>query len=728
MERRLATILAADVVGYSRLVGEDEEGTLRTLGDYRGVIDELVTEHRGRVFGSAGDSIVAEFASPVEAVRCAADIQREIDFLNSDQPEKKRMRFRIGINLGDVIVEGDNLLGDGVNVAARLEALSDAGGICLSRPVFDQVKRKLELGYEYLGEQTVKNIAEPVRVYRVLLEPEASGAVVGEAKPKQQPRKWLTLTVAIVLVIGAVAVVAWLRPWAPDVEPASVERMAFPLPEKPSIAVLPFTNMSGDPAQDTFADGMTDDLITDLSKVSDLFVVARNSSFVYKVKPVGIRQVAEDLGVRYVLEGSVQRAGDELRINAQLIDATTGGHLWADRYDGKVSDIFAVQDEFVRKIVGALALNLSENEQEEIARGQSANLEARDAFQKGWEHYFRFTPEDNAKAAEYLLQAVEVDPEYGRAYSALGMVYVRGCQWRWQEELGMTTGEANSTALRYLNKGKEHSSSLTNVAASQIYLYNKSYGMAFTEAARAVALDPNDPEAHVAMALALIATGKAEVGLDFVQTALRLNPSRPSHYVLAQAMAYFSMDDLDQTAEVLNEALERDPDAVELLPFLAATYAHLGRRNDAHALIRQWAPDIPETNLQYVGGTYHVPYPWARNEKDIESRLKDGLYLAGLPSEVTVESLVESLQQEDYQVRKSAVMTLGRFGAQAVEAVPALIDALSDEEPDLRQKAAKALGKVGPAAKAAVPALTALKDDPSVGYEAKRALKKIAGK
>jgi TolB-like protein len=299
-----------------------------------------------------------------------------------------------------------------VNVAARLEGLADPGGICVSRTVFSHVKGKVDLGFEDLGEQEVKNIPEPVRVYR------------------------------------------WTDAAA---DPMPGTEGALPLPDKASIAVLPFDNMSGDPAQDTFADGMTDDLITDLSKISDLFVVARNSSFVYKGKPVEIRKVAEDLGVRYVLEGSVRRSDDQVRVNAQLIDATTGGHLWAERYDGNVTDIFAVQDAFIRKIVGALAVNLSAEEQEEIARGQSANIEAREAFQKGWEHYFRFSSADNAKAAEQFKIAVELDPEYGRAYSALGMVYVRGCQWLWNEDLGMSAGEANSTAQSYLSEGKKRS-------------------------------------------------------------------------------------------------------------------------------------------------------------------------------------------------------------------------------------------------------------------------------
>ena len=387
MERRLAAILAADVVGYSRLMEADEEATARTLSRCREIIEGSVASHHGRVFGSAGDSVIAEFASPVEAVRCAVAIQRELEAHNVDLAEDRCMRLRIGVNLGDVIVEGDNLLGDGVNIAARLETLAEPGGISLARSVFDQVKKQLDLGYEYLGEHEVKNIAEPVPVYRVLTEPEAAGKVIGKAKRATQSWKRLVLAAVVFVLIGVAGAVMWLRPWAPTIEPASVERMAFPLPDKPSIAVLPFTNLSDDPSQEYFADGMTEDLITDLSKISGLFVIARNSSFSYKGQQVKVRQVAEDLGVRYVLEGSVRRAGDQVRINAQLVDATTGGHLWADRFDRDLGDIFKLQDEVIGNIVSALAVELTDKEK---------------AGRK------RFTAV--AKAKELFEKAIEIDP------------------------------------------------------------------------------------------------------------------------------------------------------------------------------------------------------------------------------------------------------------------------------------------------------------------------------
>jgi len=393
---------------------------------------------------------------------------------------------------------------------------------------------------------------------------------------------------------------------------------------------------------------------------------------------VPVRQVSEDLGVRYVLEGSVRRAGDTVRINAQLIDATTGGHLWAERYDGNVTDIFAVQDSFVREIVGALALNLSEDEQEEIANGQTSNLEAREAFQNGWEHYLRYTAEDNATAAEHFKRAADLDPEYGRAYSALGLVYVRGCQWRWNKNLGVSPGGAFNIAVDFLTKGEEHSSSMTKVAASQIYLYDGDNDQAFTEAARAIGQDPNDPEAQVAMGLAMITTGRPEAGLEFVETALRLSPSHPTHYVLARAVAYFTMNDLEQTAAILAAALERDSSAIDLAPLLAASYARLGRREEARAALLLWKPNASEGELRGTFFSYHFPYKFSVDDV-FRDRLSDGLQVAALPTDVTVESLLLTLRKSKKVIeRRAAARTLGTFGPAAKSAVPALQELLDD--------------------------------------------------
>jgi len=519
-----------------------------------------------------------------------------------------------------------------------------------------------------------------------------------------------------VLIFGA-GVIAWWQPWQPKEELASIERMAFPLPDKPSIAVLPFTNMSDDPKQEYFVDGMTEDLITDLSKLSGLFVIARNTVFTYRNQPVNVRQVAEELGVRYVLEGSVRRSGDQVRVNAQLIDATTGGHVWADRYDGQVEDIFSLQDAFIREIVKALAVNLSEDELTEIALGQTSNIEAREIFQEGWENYQRYTADDNAVAISQFKKALGLDPEYERAYAGLGLAYLRACKLRWNQPLAMSLDEANSLALSnlaFLNEIKGKSSSLAKVAASRIYLYNNRYEKAVAEATRAIAQDPNDPEAYIAMAWAMITTGNPEAGLELVERAIRLNPSYPNYYALARGMAYFAMDDLDKAADVFAEVLEREPDAIQLAPPLAATYAHLGKRGDARAALLLWEPNQHLfSNIQY---SYHFPYEWS-GDNSVMDRLFDGLQHAVLPLEVTVTSLIERLSHDNEFKRREAIKILRLFGPAAEPAVPALIEVLKAEDKHTRNAAVATLGEIGPAAEAAIPFLEVLlEEEGSVGY------------
>jgi TolB-like protein/class 3 adenylate cyclase len=358
-KRKLTTIFSADVAGYSRLMAEDEAATVKTLKSYREIMTELIRQQRGRVVDSPGDNVLAEFTSVVDAVQCAVAVQKQFQ---AELPENRRMEFRIGINLGDVIEEEDRIYGDGVNIAARLEALADPGGICVSKTAFDQIETKLPLGYEFMGEKDVKNIAKPVGAYRVLMDAEAAGKVIGEIRPKAKQLRWAAVGALAVLIIGAGALAIWNFYLRPPFEPASVERMAYPLPDKPSIAVLPFVNMSEDKGQEYFSDGLTEEIISGLSKVPKLFVIARNSTFTYKDKPVKVQQVSEELGVRYVLEGSVRKAQDRVRITAQLVDATTGRHLWSERYDRDLKEIFALQDEITMKIINALQVELTEGE------------------------------------------------------------------------------------------------------------------------------------------------------------------------------------------------------------------------------------------------------------------------------------------------------------------------------------------------------------------------------
>ena len=730
MQRGLAAILAADVVGYSRLMGQDETSTLTELQRHRNeLFDPKAAEHHGRTVKLMGDGTLMEFASVVDAVAFAVDLQVAMLARNADVEEDRRIVFRIGINLGDIVHQDDDIHGDGVNVAARLEALAEPGGICISRAARDQVRDKLDVILDDLGEIEVKNIARPIRAFRVLIDDKAvalATPVVATAQPLEANRKPLYAAVLAASIVS-LAGLGWWQPWSPKLETASVARMTLPLPDKPSIAVLPFTNMSGNPDQEYFADGMTDDLITDLSKVTGLFVIARNTSFTYKGKPVSIPKVAEDMGVRYVLEGSVRQSGDQVRVNAQLIDATTGGHLWAERYDGNVTDYFAVQDDFVHKIVSALSLKLSKDEQDAIANGQTANLEAREAFQNGWQQYQRYTAMSNAKAVELFQRATEIDPNYGRAYSALSMAYVRGCQWRWHKELNTTTGEAFEKATRFLNKAEKNSSSMTKVAASQIMLYDRKHTKAFTEAARAISLDSNDPEAQLAMGLAMITTGKSQAGLEFINTAIRLSPNYPTHYSMALALGHFALNDMEQTVATLDAALKQNPAATDLAPLLAASYANLGNRKEAYAALRLWKPQVSSEELQLTSRAYHFPYTLAKSQRNVKERLTSGLYFAGLPEDVTVASLKEGLQKGDIAERIDAAKTLARFGALAADAVPALIEALGHKNKTLRKNAVKALGKIGPAAKAALPALEEMKEKKIAVFPVTRAIREISG-
>ena len=469
VERRLAAILCADIVGYSRLMGADEVGTLARMRTLRAdLIDPGIGAHNGRIVKTTGDGLLVEFASVVDAVECAVDIQRSMAAHNSGIPEEQRIVFRMGVNLGDVIVEDGDIFGDGVNVAARLEGLAPPGGICVERTVRNQVRDRMPIKFEDLGEQEVKNIARPVRVFRVVLDEAAASEIPRPAAIPAAPWKRKAVAAGVAVLVAAAGIVLWQLPWQPAGGPDAADGPALALPDKPSIAVLPFNNMSGDPEQEYFADGMSEDLITDLSKISGLFVIARNSSFVYKGKSVDVKQVGRALGVRYVLEGSVRRAGNRVRINAQLIDATTGRHLWADRYDGSLADVFALQDEVTRKIIAELKVHLTPTEQARQARKGTVDVDAHDAFLRGWAHYLRSTPDDYAKAVPYLEEAIRRDPNYGRAHAALASLYRAARFHGWQGRLGVTPDDALERAMDHIEKAMKQPTPLAHQAASRI--------------------------------------------------------------------------------------------------------------------------------------------------------------------------------------------------------------------------------------------------------------------
>jgi TolB-like protein/class 3 adenylate cyclase len=552
-ERKLAAILSADVAGYSRLMGEDEVGALRTLTAYRQIIDALIAQHHGRIVGTAGDGVLAEFASVVDAVQCAVEMQTSLREENLLLPPARQMIFRIGINLGDVLVEGETIYGDGVNIAARLESLAEPGGICLSGSVYDQIENKLPLPYEHLGEQTVKNIKKPVRTYRVKLE--VPSPFVGEGQGEGAVRKagssrfqvsssktrhpWVIGTGAgLLLVIGATVALRYFALPTPHAQaPLSTQDSALrtgaapaalPLPDKPSIVILPFDNMSGDPQHDYFSNGITEVLTSDLSRISSLFVIARNTAFTYKGRAANVQAIGKELGVRYALEGSVQKAERQVRIVVQLIDATTGEHLWSERFDRPFKDIFAPQDEIVQKIVTTLKLQLTLQEQGFIVRKHTDNLEAYDYHLRGLEYFGRTTQEGNAQARQMLEKAIALDPQYADAYVLLGTTYLLEWLWRWSAD---TQNLERALALAQQALALNDSLPGAHSLLSQVYAQRRQYDQAIAEGDRAIALDPNNALSYNRQGAVLTFAGRPTEALPLMERAMRLNPHYPPFYI-----------------------------------------------------------------------------------------------------------------------------------------------------------------------------------------------------
>ena len=623
MKRKLIAVLSADVKGYSRLMSMDEEATVRTLNTYKQVMGDFIRHYGGRVVDAPGDNLLAEFASVVDAVQCAVEIQKELKTRNAELSENRRMEFRIGVNLGDVIEEQDRIFGEGVNLAARLESLAEPGGICISGTAFDQVKNKLSLGYEYFGEQAVKNIAEPVRVYKVLMEPDAAGKVIGETKVK--PRKWQrsALALAVVLIIIVAALAIWrfyLRP--PPVEVASKEKMAFPLPDKPSIAVLPFVNMSGDPKEEYFSDGITEEIITALSKTPHLFVISRQSTFTYKSKPVKVKQVSEELGVRYVLEGSVRKAGDKVRITAQLIDALTGHHLWAERYDRELKDIFALQDEITMKIITALHVKLTYGETVNIMSKSTKNLEALIKYMQAVANLTRYTKEGTSMGRKLAEEGIALDPKYPRGYVALAQTHILDVL------LGTTDSPEKSLAKAMEVTQKaialDESESSAHGVLSTIYLMLRQYDKAIAQVERAISINPNDIGNLNRLGFILCNAGRSEEAISVLKSGRRLSPIPAQLYFVNLAMSYHLTEQYKEAIETAKEGLQQVPNNILLYLQLAATYSMMGRQEEARAS----AAEVMKINAKFTLEQYSKTI-YFKNQADID-RTIEALRKAGL--------------------------------------------------------------------------------------------------
>ena len=631
LKRKLTAILSADVEGYSRLMGHDEAGTIHTLTAYKEAMSGLIGQHRGRVVDAPGDNLLAEFASVVDAVQCAVEIQHEMAQRNRELSDGKKMQFRIGVNLGDVVEDNSCIYGDGVNIAARIESLCETGGVCISGTAFEHVSNKLEFEYEDLGDHEVKNIEKPVRVYRVLSYPGAVAHHVIRAK-NAGSKKWGKIPVyALAALVGIGAVAAWYLYFRPPRDAASADKITSRLPDKPSIAVLPFTNLSDDPKQEYFSDGMTDELITDLSKISGLLVISRNSSFTYKGKPVKLRQVADELNVQYVLEGSIQRAGDRLRIRAQLIDGTTDHHLWAESYDAVMENIFDLQDEIAQKIAAVLAVKLTVREQNLFADKETSNIEAYDAFVKGWEYLHRETPDDLIQAISSFKQAIELDPMYSRAHAALAWTYLRSSH-------GFDFGIFANVLIEYRLRARKHlelalrnPTSTAHLVASKMALQRRRYKDSVTHAQFALAFDANDPDTNLNMAQVLMAIGKPEEGLDFVNKTMQLDPRNMADPLFVAGMAYFIMGDLQKAATMTERAIKLNPTIFGRYEMLSAIYALLDRNQDAQAAydksLKAWALQRIPADLTTLMSFFLVKDP------KVADLYADGLVKAGFPGQ-----------------------------------------------------------------------------------------------
>jgi TolB-like protein len=580
VERRLAAILAADVAGYSRLTSIDEEGTHAQLQDHlRSLVDPKIAEHRGRVVKNTGDGLLAEFSSVVDAVRCAVDVQRRMVERNAEVPQERRIEFRIGINVGDVMLDRGDIFGDGVNVAARLEGLAEPGGICVSRRVLEDVQGKLDIAFEDAGEQQLKNIARPMRVYRVRLSGETASS-----------------------------------------------RPALPLPDKPSIAVLPFRNISGDPEQDYFADGIVEEIITALSRFRQLFVIARNSSFTFKGRAVDVKQVGRELGVRYVLEGSVRKAANRVRITGQLVDARTGAHLWADRFDGELEDIFDLQDRVTASVVGAIAPRLEQLEIDRAKRMPTESLDAYDYYLRGIATFHLWTREATEEGLHLFYRAIELDPDFASAHGLAAWCYLRRKNSGWMTEPLQEMAEAERLANRAVELGKDDAVALCS-GGFVLTQFGRSLQAGAALIDRALVLNPNLATAWFLSGWVRNYLGESEKAIEHFTRAMRLNPLDPLMFGMQTgiAAAHFLAGRYDESSSWAERAMLGHPSYAPAIRVAAASYALAGRleaAQEAMARMRQIDPMLRVSTLSDL-----LPF---RGPEDC-ARYEEGLRKAGLP-------------------------------------------------------------------------------------------------
>jgi TolB-like protein/class 3 adenylate cyclase/tetratricopeptide (TPR) repeat protein len=588
-ERKLVAIFAADVEGYSRLMGADEVRTLRDLTQRRAVLDDLISSHRGRIANTAGDSVLAEFGSAVDAVRCAVEAQYALAKANLTLPESRRINFRIGVHVGDVMVRAGDLFGDGVNIAARLQTLAKAGGLCVSGVTYDQVRKILPLSFTDLGAQTVKNIEEPIHAYEVQAQSEAASS-------------------------GLKAVTA------------PGDRKPLALPDKPSIAVLPFQNMSGDPEQEYFADGMVEEIITALSRNKQLFVIARNSSFTFKGKPVDIKQVARDLGVRYVLEGSVRKSGNRIRITGQLIDAASGAHLWADRYDGTLEDVFELQDQVSASVVGAIAPSVTQAEMERAKRKPTSSLDAYDYVLCARAAHLQLTRDATDQAVGLYEQAIALDPQFAPAYSGLAGALNQRQTSGWSTDPAADASRALAYAKTALRLGRQDA--LIMAQSAVVLLFNSDeVELADSLLDEAIHLDPNGIMGWMWGGWGKVLLGEHQKAIDYLHRALRLSPLDPRIFSAQVLLAYacFFLGKYEEGLKRADDALRHHPSVVAALRISMACNALSGNIEAAQKLWRQLALLSPTDRVSET--RKRAPF---RRDQDL-AKLQEAYRLAGMP-------------------------------------------------------------------------------------------------
>ena len=579
--RRLAAVLAADVAGYSRLIGADEAGTLAAFKTIKAdLFDPTLAAHHGRLVKTTGDGFLAEFSSVVDALHCATEVQAQMAERNATVSTDKRIDFRIGINVGDIVVEDGDIFGDGVNVAVRLEGVAEPGGICVSARVQEDAAGKLNLCFDDIGEQQLKNIARPVRVYRV--------RDVATAKTQSAP-----------------------------------ELPALPLPDKPSIAVLPFINMSGDPDQEFFADGIAEDIITALSRYSSLFVIARNSCFTYKERAIDVKQVGRELGVRYVLEGSLRKAGNRVRVTGQLVEAETGKHVWAERYDRDLADIFALQDEITGAVTIAIAPAIAHAERKRAMRTAPGSLDAWTAYQRGLWHVFKISREDDALAQKYFQQAIDIDPAFAGGYKGLAVAYLQAATLFHTRSPAEAYRSAEALARQAIALDGTDAEAHSTLATAM--LRHGDYDGALAQAEIALAMSPNLALAQGTLGEALIFSGQPKKGLVAVRTSIRLDPHDPklANRLNNLALGYYFSRDYEAAVEAAKRAVRSNPEYP--LPYrrLAAALGQLGRTAEAKEALKRGIEIAPATFDMYV----RQRVPWHRPED--YAHMREGLRKAG---------------------------------------------------------------------------------------------------